>query len=817
MSRLLAAIVAAGFALVSSPVTAQAGTDRPVRAPSAAPAAARVDQRPPADALLPGRAAGRPAEMPVAAANQSGAASRIHLEVTGLTPRTVTADGPPTVVVTGKVTNTGDRRIDDVAVRLQRGDAVTTEDRLRAVLRDPPPAERASSRWVPVAALLEPGQSQPFRVEAPLQGAQSGSLQIGERGVYPLMVNVNGQPDHGGQARLAVLSTLLPVLSLPGGPPAGKPPNPAAITMLWPLADRPRLVETLPGQPALLTDDDLTESFGAGGRLANLLQAAEQAAANPAVGASLCLAVDPDLLVTAQAMSGGYRVRAGATTVPGRGVDAAREWLARLRAFAPGHCLIALPAADADLVTLSRADQSGLTKLALSGTDTLQEMLRPAQPLTGVVWPSEGALDDRTLGNLAADGVTSVLVSPDSMRPNAGSQPVALTAARARVRGVRLDPLLAAALGGAAGQPRAAGVTTAADEPSLAVQNGLAALAFRTEFTGDPGRTVVIAPPHVWNASPGELGALVDALQNLFAGRIAVPVGLAQLVGGPMPAQPAALAYPPQDAPATLPAAVTDDVTAAENTLTDLTSAMQKDVSGNIGPAEFAVPFARNVLRSESSGWRGDEAAARGALRDATEQTAALQGRVTVVPPTNPLSWASGDSLLPALVTNELPVQVVVRVVLGDTQGVRPQAYDSQLIPAMQRRTLYIPVQVLRSGRLSVDVRLTTPSGTPLGTAARFEATSTAYSTVTIVITATAAAALVLLVARRIYRRVRSSRRGAGAHDTARGVRLPVNGSVAVDDVQTGGRTSERGRADRPEPAPRPPAGVPGEEGSSGS
>jgi hypothetical protein len=788
--RLLAAVAAAGFALGFAPFTAQAGAAGPARAQSPLPAAAEP-----------------------ATPRQADTAGRVHLEITGLTPRTVTSDGPPTVVVTGTVRNTGDRRLDDVSVRLQRGDPVTTEDRLRAVLRDPPSAEHAPSHWVSVAGSLQPGQSQPFRVEVPIQGGQSGSLQITQRGVYPLLVNVNGQPDHGSPARLAALSTLLPVLSLPGGPPPPRPAAPPTLTMLWPLADQPRLVETPPGQPPLLTDDTLAESFGAGGRLANLLHGAEQAAGNPAVAASLCLAVDPDLVVTAQAMSGGYQVRSGATTVPGRGADAAREWLARLRAFAPGHCLIALPTADADLVTLAHAGQHGLTRLAASGTQTLQEMLRPAQPLAGVAWPNEGALDDGTLAGLAGEGVSSVLVSPDSMRPTPGSQPVTLTEGRAHVRGIRVDPLVAAALGGSAGRSRTAGVTTAADEPSLAVQNGLAALAFRTGFAAEPGRAVVIAPPHVWNASPSELDALVNAVQNLFTGRLATPVGLGMLVGGPMPAQPAALAYPAKDGPAALPAAFTDDVTAADNTLADLTAAMEKDVSSNVSPADFVAPFARNLLRSESSAWHGDERAARPVLADATGQLAALQGKVTVVPPTNPLSWASGDSLLPALVTNELPVQVVVRVLLGDIQGVRPQAYDSQLIPAMQRRTLYIPVQVLRSGRLSVDVRLTTPQGTPLGTAARFEATSTAYSTITIVITATAAAARVLLVARRIYRRVRSSRRAFASTGASGAARLPVNGTAA-DDVQRNGRT-EQARADRP--AARPAAGVPGEEGSSGS
>src|SRR5437764_11766888 len=129
----------------------------------------------------------------------------------------------------------------------------------------------------------------------------------------------------------------------------------------------------------------------------------------------------------------------------------------------------------------------------------------------------------------------------------------------------------------------------------------------------------------------------------------------------------------------------------------------------------------------------------------------------------------------------------------------------------MQRRTLYIPVQVLRSGRLSVDVRLTTPQGTPLGTAARFEATSTAYGTITIVITVTAAVALVLLVARRLYRRVRSSRRTVTMTPVGSPAQLPADGHAA-DGVQRDGQVNEKMRRGEPEPAPRSAAGVSGEE-----
>ena len=65
---------------------------------------------------------------------------------------------------------------------------------------------------------------------------------------------------------------------------------------------------------------------------------------------------------------------------------------------------------------------------------------------------------------------------------------------------------------------------------------------------------------------------------------------------------------------------------------------------------------------------------------------------------------------------------------------------------------------MIRSGRFTVDVSLSTPGGTPLGSTARIELSSTSYGSVTLIITGTAAAVLFLLVGLRIYRRVKTAR-----------------------------------------------------------
>src|SRR5262249_29930668 len=163
--------------------------------------------------------------------------------------------------------------------------------------------------------------------------------------------------DYGAPARLDNARFLLPVLGVPpdraddvDSAVAPDTSKPVWTTLLWPLADRPRLSPGVPGGsiPVRLIDDDLATSLAPGRRLDTLQSAAEVATSHDvdpdgAVGHALCLAVDPDLLVTVNAMTGGYVVSnstdgpaqlPGTPTHPGTGQAAAVTWLNRLRALA---------------------------------------------------------------------------------------------------------------------------------------------------------------------------------------------------------------------------------------------------------------------------------------------------------------------------------------------------------------------------------------------------------------------------------------------------------------------------------------------------
>jgi hypothetical protein len=686
---------------------------------------------------------------PVIPENQN----RMRLDIDAVTPRVLGA-ASETVTVTGKVTNTGDRRIDDVQVQLQRGERLDSEAKLADARNQP--TESARSSFVTVSAALEPGQSAPVTLTAPVRTG-STSLHIDQPGIYPVLVNVNGRPEYGGRARLATASLVLPVLAVPGNAPTAPPGGPTRVGMLWPLIDQPHQVPTTDGR-LLLTDDDLATSLTPDGRLGGLVSAVEQVkTTDPAMLEAICFAVDPDLLQTVQLMTAGYRVRTPGGVVDGKGAEAAKEWLERVRALTAGQCVLPVPFADADLSALSRAGAVDLEKLAVTAETIAADVLKPAQPLTGVLWPAGGTLDQRTLFDLAATGTTTVLTDSAHVHNLSGAGPYGIgdTSAQNKVLAVPVDSLVSTLLADGGYAPGAGGA------PS--VQNGIAALTFRLAFSGraaPAANPLLIAPPRRWAASPAELNLLLGTLRQLISAGLAAPQELGRAVSGTPRGTVNGLDYTAGDSGLELAPSIGSEVARVNATQRDFLAAMAMDDRDKVDPRTLVAPLQYGLLRATSTAWRGRPEQAGGAVDDVAAQLDGLRSQVTITNTGRPLTLASGNSPIPVLLSNAMPVSVVVRVRVADTPGLRPGPVADMIIPARGAINRYLPAEVARSGRFTVDVSLATPGGTALGSTTRLELTSTAYGSITLIITGTAAAALFLLVGLRIYRRVRAARRG---------------------------------------------------------
>lgn len=684
----------------------------------------------------------------------AGAPERAELKVTEVTPRIITA-ATQNVTVKGKVTNVGDRRIDDLKVRLQRGEAIDSDRAMRDVAALT--TDAATGKFQNVAKTLQRGDSAELTITIPVRGVD-GSLLIDEPGVYPMLVNINGKPEYSEQARLAAVSVPLPVMAVPGGRSAGPKASPPGVTMLWPLLDeQPRKLPTTDGG-TLLTDDDLADSLAVGGRLFGLVNAVRTATnGDSALLGSLCFVVDPDLLDTVARMTEGYRVRtSGGQVVNGKGAQAANDWLNKVRDLTRGHCVLAVPYADADLVALSRAGAVDLAQASLAGSSIATKVLEPVEPIKNVYWPAGGAFDQRTLIDLANVGPATVLADPGHLQRVEGRAPYTVNGTQTAypVRALPVDSLVSDALA------RRVRPGTQPDVAADSVQNGLAALTYRAAFDQRGGGEVLIAPPRRWTASNAELDQFLTLTRQLFDEGFVTGMPLDQAAAAPDAGTANSLSYTTQDSAQEIPTQVTAEVMRINATKRDLLDAMPDDNTNAIDPNTLLAPLQDGLLRGVSTAWRGRTDAAQETVDDVDHQLDALRALVIVKDPGRPLSLASGDSPIPVTIYNGLPVAIVVRVNLSTTPGLRPDVFPDVRIPPLSSAPRFIPAEVSRSGRLTVDARLSTPGGTPLGNTVRLELNSASYGIISVAVTGTAGAVLVLLVGVRIFRRVKAARAG---------------------------------------------------------
>lgn len=693
-----------------------------------------------------------------------------RLDLRDLSPRVITVTSAPVLQVSGRVVNVGDQPITQLSVGVHRDEPVSSEAAAQQALHGLVTAS-PGTQLGPLLGDLAPGQSRSFQYQLPLRGSEQTSLHLTAPGVYPVLVTLSGKPDsedlRGSDLRqLASVPLLLPVLGIPPAVPGGplgpvlpRPPHPAPLTVLWPLAAVPQRLPNGPGEPAVVQGeragtDRLAAEVTPGGRLDGLLGALEQAVPpGSPLGAAVCVAVDPLLLETLDAMSHGYQVASPEGISAGTGAQNARRWLERLRGAVQGRCVLPLPYADADLVALSRAGLTDLEALATSTGARLVSELLGVQPLTGVSWPAGEMLDERTLADLTELQTHALLLDPHGIDPPspAGSDVVSLvedssrhatadaagTALRGAPVGLLTDPLLTGAL--------------ARGASPLSAQEGLGLLVDRVAS----GRGVLLVPPRRWQATGTEATALLAAARQLLQTGFVTPRELPALASTPPPDLTVAVRYPPQASSGEIPPQVTTEIQRDRDVLRDLQVATVLDPAPNLRPATLLDPLRLGLLRSVSTAWREAPTRAVQMTAENSEALEKLRRSVRIVRSPGPYTLASPDSPLLITVGNELPVGMQVALTLSETAGLSAGIVGPQLVPARSTRQLVIPAKVSRAGQFSVIVQLSTPGGTSLGEPSSLQLRSTAFSTVTVALTASAGAALILLVAHRIVRRAR--------------------------------------------------------------
>lgn len=686
------------------------------------------------------------------------------LEVTKITPSVVTPTSPGEVTITGRITNNSGSTINDVQARLQRGQPTAGMPAVQDALRGNA-GSATGSDFAPAIPRLAPGQQAPFQVRVPL-----AALQIDRAGTFPMMLDVNGSPGDGESERIGEARFLLPVASPPGRPPA-KPPRPTPTTLLVPIVDYPRMEQqgAQPQRP-VLSDDSLAASLTPGGRLFDIVEAVNDQAGNGSpLGNGLCFAIDPDLLATVNAMQNGYQVRQpDGGLINGTGAASAQLWLNKLRQATAGRCVISLPYADSDVVALGRADLPDLIDGALDGSLIVQHTLHMTP--RNVLWPIEGALDERTAGELAGYGVQSMLLEPSAMAaPNGSLEPVRLRA-KGDPTGIPIDPLLSEALDPLHGTPQE---TTALSPPAngaLTAHNALGALAFRANAGTQPGATSVLAPPRRWNITGEDMSTLLDGMRRLTDAGYITPEGLPEPGGSaeqsapPLP--PARLSYPQAHAAEEIPQPVLDEIARQNYKVGDLFRSSSRDPAADLDPRALTTPLRDGLLRGASSAWRGNPETAWHWTHVASDTLGEVLSRVRLDEFSGKITLTASNAPIPLTVTNDLPVTISVVLRMPATAGIETKDLGVIRVPAQGRRHFRLETEVHRAGQFTVDVDVTTKEGTKLGAPKRLQLQSYTYDPFTVGLTSIASALLIVLSARRILRRLRARRARIAATNT---------------------------------------------------
>ena len=741
--------------------------------------------------LAAASAAPAPAPAPAAAAPADDATDPerpVRIDVSRFEPRTVTPGSLVTVTMT--LTNTGTVPIDELAVRLQRGEALGSRADLAADDVDPDPATSVVLPFQPVAEPLAPGDdvSVTYTVD-------SAELRLDRDGVFPVLLNVNGAID-GDTRRVGELSTY--VLQQPLLPLAR-----TAVAWLWPLTER-----THRDASGDFADDGLADSVSEEGRLDRALGVIERLrgdAAEPTL--PVTLAIDPALVEELQLMASGPYEVAGEQ---GTGTDAAAAFLERLRTVAAVHPVVALPYGDVDADSLDAAGLGDVVTRSLPGTpagtaqdppgspvDTAAgETLTPTEwsdapaedvpapedgagariladaldvePRTDVAWAPGGTLRAATLARLTAGGIDEVVVAPAALTTGdsavglqdpTAAVPVTLGAVDGPVDALVADSRL---------RDVVAGAEQADGGPRIAQQRYLAELAVLTA-QAPPGseQTVLVTAPREVDAGPDGVGAMMADTAALPWLRAAT---VASLTAGPRSEDGELLE--PADQVLLDPEGLAEvrDAVAARD---DLAAA----VDGDAGTALQALDAA--TARATSVAWRTDPAGFIAAAADLEAEIEELRDRVTLLAPADgTYTLASADAPLVLTVRNELPfaVRVLPEFRARNNRGFSTGDIGVQTLAPGSRTVLQVPTSLRQSGGFAVTATLVTPGGGTLGERVEMQVRSTAYGPISLIITIGAAALLGLLFLRRLVHFV-LRRRARAATSDAGGPPLGPDGS----------------------------------------
>lgn len=688
-----------------------------------------------------------------------------------------------TVTVSGTVTNESGSALSGLSIQLRSSASpLGYREELTSYADGTLAADAPVGSPVPVSGSLANHAARRWQVSLPVN-----AIGMDTFGVYPLAaqaVDVIGMP-------VGTDRTFLPFW----------PASASATTQrlktawVWPLISAPQQ-----GICTALTSDSLARSVAAGGRLDTLLTTGAAYSAR----AGLTWAVDPALLNSVNTMTSSFEVVGSPGCTDGtkqHASAAAAQWLSTLRAATSRQQMFVTPYADVDVAALTHKGlDSDLTSAYNQGRAVASALLGRsfgppaaggtagqaglASPAPGAIaWPADGLADSSVLGNLAVNGVGTVVLSSSEMPATGttnytpGAVATTPTAAGTTMKVLLADKTLTGILGSAAATPGS----------SFAVsQRFLAETAMIVAEAPNIARSVVIAPPREW-APPATLAG--QLLSETASAPWLAPTTLAGLAGSSGTASQVARQQPPdvQVSPQELGWDYLKQVSALDAAVRLYKSILYQPTSGYLSLLNAGVAAA------ESSAWRGSRAARQQGmtmLGRVAGYLSAENRKVQIINNSAGVTLTGSSGQVPVSIANGLPQTIQVRLeATGPADGRLTVTGYQRLIKVYPGQTVTVPLSV-RSGAVgdtTIQLRLLSKDGMALPDAqVSLSVRSTQFGTALLVIIFAALGVLVLAsIARAIRRGLRDEQPIPDQQGTEEkrpaGIPVPVDGAANVE------------------------------------
>lgn len=728
-----------------------------------------------------------------ARAQPSGSRS-VNVSVDYLDPSV--PSGGDDLTVTGKVTNRTDAKIADPHVSLRLSGPLTSRSAVTdatertgwlseydGVEIDGPGTQELKS--------LAPGMTREFSMTIPVD-----RLPLDAPGVYQLAVSLSGtSADAGYEQVLGIEHTFLP----------WQPDDLSTktrLTFVWPVIATPQLTartEADEEQTPVLASDGLLEQMEPGGRLQQMVALGEEL--------PVTWVIDPDLLVTAAAMADPYNVTTeDGETVPGKGQETARQWLADLQNAVKGREVVALPFGDPDLASIAHRGRkiSGTLDQLGDATDlgrkTVESVLN-TEPETDVAWPAEGAIDRRVVGVAGAAGAQWILARSDSMSENGLSYtPTAARPIGGGQTAVVADAQLSRAF---------EGDMSRAETFSLAIQEFLAQTLVTTLQQPNMQRSIVVAPQRT--PTLGQAQAMAEAISDLDTSTWMTPLNLSG--AAVEPADPAANrtvpgtgAYPERLRKQEIPREAFDRILATRQQLDNFSDILDDSL-------RVTVPFGNALLREMSTQWRGRKAEAEAFRQGVQDYLEDVTSQVQLIDKSD-LTLSGNSGTIPVTVQNNLLQDVrglELRLTSDVPSRLRIEEGTQSIEVAGGRSTsVKFEASARASGPVKITAQLFTADGRPFGEKKTFQVEVTSITS-TVLLVIGAGILLLVLAGVRMYTQRKRAAQTADAdggadgngEENGNGDRDGDGGADAAgdpEDTAEPGSDGDTGEADRKAP-----------------